>query len=211
MATEFRFEEATHSYFLNAEKLPGVTSVLSLLGGYEGVPKKILQKAAERGTAVHKITELDDAGRLDYAELDDSLAGYLMGWHKFRHELQPEILDAEVPDFHPQMKYAGTRDRRLIIRGEVGILDIKSSFALMPTTGPQTAAYLEIYNAKAPRSERIKKRWGLRLTKDGDYELKEYKDRNDFNTFVSALNVWRWCERHNAKKIEIIEGYTNDN
>lgn len=80
----------------------------------------------------------------------------------------------------------------------------------MPSTGPQTAAYTAIHNANTPtKSDHIKKRYGLRLTKDGNYQLKEYKDAGDFNLFVSALNCWRWCQRHNQKLLEAIEEYRN--
>lgn len=205
--SDLRFQESDHTYWVGSEQLPGVTTVLGVLGGYEGIPKRILQVAAERGTAVHKITEMDDADTLDYGSLDDALTGYLMGWHKFKHEMKPTILDAEVPGFHPGMRYAGTRDRRLAIGTKVGILDIKSSYVLMPSTGPQTAAYKEIWNAAAGKDDKAKHRWGLKLTKDGNYELKEYKDPGDWNTFVSCLNVWRFISQHNQKLKANIEAY----
>lgn len=212
--SEFRFEEANHSYWLGAKRLPGTTAVLALLGGYEGIPAHILRKAADRGTAVHKVTELDDAGTLDYGSLDDSLIGYLMGWHRFKDEMRPEILDAEVADYHPQLLYAGTRDRRLILHGKarakLSILDIKSSYMLMPTTGPQTAAYEAIYNATAEKDEQVQHRYGLKLKPDGTYELKEYKDRGDFNTFVSALNCYRFLETHNHKLKTALEEYASE-
>lgn len=181
-----------------------------MLGGYEGIPERILRKAADRGTAVHKITELDDAGTLDYGSLDDELTGYLMAWHRFKDEMKPEIFDAEYAGYHPTLLYAGTRDRRLRIGRKVGILDIKSSYMLMPTTGPQTAAYKEIYNATAAKADQVKHRWGLKLAKDGTYQLHEYKDTSDWNTFLSCLNAYRWIEKHNHKLAAILEDYTYD-
>lgn len=210
-ANELRFDEPTHTYWLGDRKLPGTTTVLGILGGYEGIPARILQKAAERGTAVHKITELDDDGTLDYATLDDELAGYLEGWWRFKEERKPIILDAEVPGFHPKLLYAGTRDRRLIIGNKAGILDIKSSYRLMPSTGPQTAAYKEIFNANVPKADQVKHRWGLRLGRDGTYELKEYTDHaGDLNTFLSALNCYRFIEQNNAKLKSAIEELTRE-
>jgi hypothetical protein len=208
---DFSFDPVAHVYTLDGKKLPGVTSILALLGGYEGIPERVLRKAADRGTAVHAVTEMDDAGTLDYGSLDDELTGYLMGWHRFKDEMKPEILDAEVPGYHSRMLYAGTRDRRLILHGKRGaklsILDIKSSYMLMPSTGPQTAAYAEIYNETAPKDEQAKNRYGLRLTKDGNYELHEYKDPGDFNVFVSALNCFRFVEKHNKALLAKIEAY----
>lgn len=207
---DLRFDEASHTYWLGDVRLPGVTTILKVLGGYEGIPERILRKAAERGTAVHKITELDDAGTLDYATLDDELSGYLAAWWRFKEERKPIILDAEVPGHHPKLLYAGTRDRRIVIGKKVGILDIKSSYMLMPTTGPQTAAYREIWNSTADKADQVKHRWGLKLAKDGTYQLHEYTDQGDFNTFVSCLNAWRWIEKHNQKLKATIEEYTYD-
>lgn len=205
-----RFDEPTHSYWVGEERLPSVTQVLSLLGGYEGIPLAILAKAAARGSAVHTATELDDAGTLDFGSLDDELIGYVMGWQKFKHEKKPVIFDAEVPGYHPVLKFAGTRDRRMQIGKKVGILDIKSSYMLMPTTGPQTAAYREIYNHGLPKEEQVKHRWGLKLTKDGDYKLHEYTDVGDWNTFLSALNCLRFVQKHNPKKLQALEELTSD-
>lgn len=210
MTAALRFDAATHSYYIGNEKLPGVTSILSILGGYENVPKKLLEVASQRGTAVHTLTERDDDGTLDYASLSDELTGYLLGWQKFKDEKKPIMLDAEVPGYHPTLKFAGTRDRRIVIGKKVGILDIKSSYMLMPTTGPQTAAYKEIWNATAPKDEQVKHRWGLKLTKDGDYLLHEYTDALEWNTFVSCLNCYRFMQRHNPKKIQTIEEYQNE-
>ena len=211
---ELRFDPSNHTYWIGTKKLPGVTGILKVLGGYEGIPERILRKAADRGTAVHKITELDDAGTLDYETLAEELFGYLMGWHRFKEEMRPEIFDAEVADYHPQLLYAGTRDRRMIIHGlkkpKMSILDIKSSYMLMPTTGPQTAGYKEIHNANASKDEQAHTRYGLRLGKDGTYELKEYKDMGDWNTFVSCLNCTRWIDQHNKQLASNIEAYTND-
>lgn len=207
---ELQFDEGKHVYTLGGQTLPGVTTVLKLLGGYEGIPARILQKAADRGTAVHTITELDDAGELDYGTLDDEFIGYLMAWHRFKDEVRPEILDAEVRGYHPKLLYAGTRDRRMIIRGKKGILDIKSSYRLMPSTGPQTAAYKEIFNENADKADQVKHRWGLKLSKDGTYELQEYKDPGDWNTFVSCLNCWRWIVQHNQRLKSNIEEYRHD-
>lgn len=195
------FDPVKHEYWLNGVKLPGVTGTLSILGGYEGIPKHILDAASERGTAVHKVTELSDQGTLDYSELDDELLGYLMGWHKFLDDKKPELITVEGMIHHPTLLYAGTFDRELILDGHLSILDIKSSFKLMPSTAPQTAAYAEAVNAhRKNKSDHAKRRYGLRLTKDGDYELKRYSDGTDFNIFISCLNVHRWIQKHGGKR-----------
>ena len=59
--TRVSFEDITHSYLLDNEiYLMGVTSLMkkhSLAPNYEGIPADVLQKAAERGSKVHKDIE----------------------------------------------------------------------------------------------------------------------------------------------------------
>lgn len=207
---ELTFRESDHTYWLGSVKVPGVTTILKVLGGYEGIPARILKKASERGTAIHTMTEYDDDDTLDVASLDDEMLGYLQAYWRFKEEMRPEMLDAEVRDYHPTLKFAGTRDRRLILRGKVGILDVKSCYRLMPSTGPQTAAYQGIYNANAAKADQAKHRWGLKLAKDGTYELQEYKGPEDWNTFVSCLNCWRFIEQNNKKLLANIEDHRFD-
>lgn len=195
------FNESTHTYTFNGVIVPGVTSVLSVLGGYESIPLQTLQRAAERGTAVHKATELSDLGTLDYSDLDDEILGCLMGWHKFLDDKKPELVAVEKQVYHPSLRYAGTLDRELVLDGKLSVLDIKSSYKLMPATAPQTAAYAEASNAhRKAKSDHIKNRYGLRLTADGNYELQQYKSLSDINVFLSCLNVWLWIEMHNQPK-----------
>ena len=73
--SELVFRESDHTYWLGDVQVPGVTTVLAILGGYEGIPERILRKAADRGTAVHKITELDDAGTAVLG-VDDGCGGH---------------------------------------------------------------------------------------------------------------------------------------
>lgn len=59
--TRVSYEDITHSYLLDGEiYLMGVTSLMkkySLTPNYEGIPADVLQKAAERGSKVHKDIE----------------------------------------------------------------------------------------------------------------------------------------------------------
>jgi|GEM_PF-5356803 len=54
------FKKETHEYFFNNKKLISVSKILNNYFGdsYQNVPKDILKKAANRGSAVHKILEL---------------------------------------------------------------------------------------------------------------------------------------------------------
>ena len=63
---EVKFDALTHSYFTSENKrLIGVTSLMSKHGlspDYSNVPEAVLKKAADRGTAVHRLFEAYDNG-----------------------------------------------------------------------------------------------------------------------------------------------------
>ena len=54
------FDEASHTYRIDGQVVPGVTSVLKPLTDYSMVPPADLQAAADFGKAVHRACELDD-------------------------------------------------------------------------------------------------------------------------------------------------------
>jgi len=191
------FDESLHKYTWHGNTVPSVTQILNVLGCYEGVPVDALAIASARGTAVHKATELYDMGVLDWATVDDEVLGYLEGYIKFIDDYKPEIISIEERMYHDKLGYAGTPDRFYVIKGSLACVDLKSSFKLMPATAPQTAAYVELKNQGLKSTDKIKKRYGLRLSKDGNYELKEYKSPTDFSLFISCLNVVRWKQEHN--------------
>ena len=59
------FDAEAHRYFLNGNELSGITGILHkhiFPDQYKDIPQFILDRAAERGTMVHKRIELLDAG-----------------------------------------------------------------------------------------------------------------------------------------------------
>lgn len=198
------FESGSHSYFLDGVKLPGVTTILKPLSSYDDIPASILAIAAARGTAVHLACELEDLGTLDYGSLDDEITGYLMGYQRFKEVMRPEFVNIECMGYHKDLLYAGTPDRELILHGKRGakklaILDLKSCVTMQPTTGPQTAAYLAIANSHRPdKKEHAIDRYGLKLTRDGSFELVPYTNPGDWHDFLSCLRVLRFKLQNHA-------------
>ncbi|MBX9755844.1 MAG: hypothetical protein K2X80_13900 [Pseudomonadaceae bacterium] len=197
---ELEFDAATHSYSMGGVKLPGVTSTLKPLSTYDDVPASILAAASARGTAVHLATELEDLETLDYASLDDEVTGYLIGYQRFKEVMRPEFLGIEQFTYHKTLKYAGMYDRELILHGmkraKRAILDLKSCVTMMPTTGPQTAAYLAAVNSHRPKTEHAIDRFGLKLGRDGTFELVPYTSDSDLHDFMSCLRVLRFKHEH---------------
>lgn len=55
--SELVFNAENHTYELNGKPLPSVTSLLDYKSDYVGIAATTLEKAAERGTAIHKEIE----------------------------------------------------------------------------------------------------------------------------------------------------------
>lgn len=197
------FDEASHTYRLGEETLPSVTTILKPLSSYGDVPMPILQAAAERGTRVHRAVELLCQNRLDWTTVDDELLGYLEGWMAFCDAMKPEFIANEKRTYHPTAKYAGTLDLELVLHGKpkakLAVLDVKSCVQVMPTTGPQTAAYQAAENAhRKAASDHIKERYALRLGKDGSFDLIPYASSplSDLNDFMACLRLLRFQQRN---------------
>lgn len=183
------FDPGTHTYRLDGRVVPGVTSILAPINGLAKVPRELLRVRAAFGRAVHMASELDDEGILDEDALDPALRPYLAAWRLFKAEHRPEWEMIEQPMAHVTHRYAGTPDRVGIVGGLRGVLDIKSTFMLYPTVGPQLAAYAQMIDPSLHR-------WGLQLKEDATYTLKPYTNPQDWPMFASLLTVRRWCADH---------------
>ncbi|APQ14697.1 hypothetical protein BJP27_24290 (plasmid) [Pseudomonas oryzihabitans] len=197
------FDEATHTYRLGDEELPSVTTILKPLSSYGDVPMPILEAAAERGTRVHRAVELLCQDRLDWTTVDDELIPYLEAWLAFCDAMRPEFIATEKRTYHPTAKYAGTLDLELVLHGKpkakLAVLDVKSCIQVMPTTGPQTAAYQHAENATRKKAaDQIKERYALRLGRDGKFDLIPYAASPvaDLNDFMACLRVLRFKQQN---------------
>lgn len=184
------FDEASHTYHFGGQVVPGVTSILAPLTDFSRVPPAVLEAASQFGKAVHRACELDDLGELDEDALDPALKPYLEAWRKFSAEYEVQWDEIEKPIYHPTLRYAGTPDRKGLVRGMRAVVDIKSTAQLYPSVGPQLAAYAQAGNE--PFAHRI----AVQLKADGTYVAKTYSDPTDFPVFASLLTVRNWCARH---------------
>jgi hypothetical protein len=193
------FDEASHTYHYQGVQVPSVTQVLKPLMNLDFVDPDVLQAAASFGVAVHKACELDDLKQLDEESLADELAPYLAAWRKFSRDYDVEWQGVEERVYHPQLRYAGTLDRRGLVRVDPrksyrtpAIVDIKSGTVLYPSVGPQLSAY---HRAIAEGSVTTK-RLAVQLKPDATYVAKWHDDATDFALFCSLLTLRNWCGKH---------------
>jgi len=116
---------------------------------------------------------------------------YLVGWRKFSKESYVHWQRVETRVYSPTLRYAGTLDRKGLVFGEMSIVDIKSGTSLLPSVGPQLAAYA---HADDPIG-RATKRYAVRLYPEG-YELKQYTSPTDWPVFASLVTLRQFCAQH---------------
>lgn len=196
--SELTFDAESHTYRLDGVVLPSVTQVLKPLYDFRGIDPDVLNAKAALGTAVHRACELHDNNDLDEESEEGRaalapLAGYLAGYRKFLAEKRPEVIHNEQRMHHPGHLFAGTLDRRYFMEGHLWDVDLKSTVAMSPIVGVQVAAYTAMQTAAGASHAR---RGALQLFPDGKYKLHEFRERNDWPTFLSLLTVRRFKERH---------------
>lgn len=182
------FDADKHEYRFAGKVIPSVTQILAPLSNFGAVHPDVLAAAQQFGTAVHLACELDDLGQLDLAALDPALVPYLEGWRAFCADYAVKWDAIESRIFHAPMGYAGTLDRAGLVKGKQAIVDIKSGATLMPSVGPQLAAYAQAYSPIG----RAMDRYAVRLFPNG-YEVKQYFSPTDWPVFASLITLRSFC------------------
>lgn len=202
------FNEKTHSYQVHGKPVPHVTQVTDLLASYAGVPWAVLERKRQIGEAVHYATELDDQDDLDFDSVPAEIRGYVSAWRAFKEAAGFVCIANERKVWSDVYQYAGTLDRVCRLPGLKGVrkdqfclIDIKTTYALMPAVGPQLAAYQRAWDEHEPK--KIAHRFAVQLRPDGTFKPEECREETDWNTFLSALNLLRWRQRHHTTIQEI--------
>ena len=138
------FDDATHTYTVNGVPYISVTTLIKHFGlsaDYTGIPLDVLQKAADKGKAIHKALEL-------YVNGDQSQLGTLSELDMFHNYITTRGIDlsqAESEKVYYNHKYriAGTIDFRYIEDNTKVVADFKTTSTLHVDT---VAWQLSIYN-----------------------------------------------------------------
>lgn len=174
----------------------GVGEILRDVGiiEYAGIPEHVIQRAANRGIAVHQACEDLDLGRPDWWSDDPELGFRVKAWADFKRDTGFSIELSEHVVYSKRWDYAGTIDRAGMIRLPGGVwvpvvLDIKATWSLNPWTKIQLAGYAEALEGLKYTQVR---RLIVHLKPKGGYEVVDCKDEEDRDVFLGALRVSRW-------------------
>lgn len=187
-ATDLRFLQDTHQYFVGGTELISVTTALKHANLIDD--DWFTETARLRGRYVHEACELVDDENL--GEVDPLIAPYVAAYECFLRDVKPQWAYVEYRVHDPHRGYAGTLDRCGFLNGKWVILDIKTG-GEHPWHGPQTAGYARLM----PHSSGLKPdRYALYLRHDGSYRLKPLVARTDESTFFAALAIAQFRRAH---------------
>ena len=194
------FDPVEHRYEWNGCVVPSITQVLrSVLGDpFLHVHPAALEYARQRGTAVHKACELDDAGQLDERSVAPEIAGYVRAWREFRRAFPFKVIASERPLYSSANGYAGTPDRIVAAFGFRAVVEIKTGlpgiFADLQTAAQAILAQ-ENYSGSIEFGVPPLRRFVMHIKANGTPHLDECTSQSDWRDFLSALNVYRLKER----------------
>ena len=121
--------DETHTYLYDGVMLPSVTQLLQkkFKSKYDGIPKSVLQRAAERGTALHKAIE-----DYEYQGIDTDLVE-LKNYKSLKEEHGFSVMGNEIPLVlfqNGEPVAAGRCDLFIAKHGVFGLGDIKRTYRL---------------------------------------------------------------------------------
>lgn len=199
-----RFEETEHRYFVDDVEVPGVTRALEAakLIDFSQVPRDVLERAKERGTAVHSAIHYWLDGDLDEATLTEETHGYLMAALSFLHQMKVTPVRVERFVHSTAHRYAGRLDLEALLERKDGgvdkaVIDWKTGL-VQPAHRIQLAGYV------APLPDpRAYRRMTVELHANGSYRVYEYSAEDylrDLNILRAAVALWHWKTDHGMNK-----------
>jgi hypothetical protein len=127
--------------------------------------------------------------------LDHALHPYVVAARHFLRTTRLSVIDVEVRVHDEELGYAGTLDVYGMLRERPIVLDWKTG--IMPiSVGPQTAAYAHALLGTDEWKDA--RRWGVALQPNRmpmPWTVTPCEDADDWNVFVSALNIHRFRSR----------------
>jgi hypothetical protein len=199
------FAEDTHTYFLDGQRVPGVSEVISLVNQqiYRAtgqVNDEAIAKALARGTAVHSMLHNIDTKQQASGKCPDSLLRYQKAWATFKRTYGANVVDSEIRVASSRYLCAGTIDRVLDMnvngKRALHVVDIKTGRQGETIASKlQTAAYLMM--AREWVGFKLSPvRFIVHLPPEGDmlYAVHPQQSAQDEAAFLSCLAVYRWIE-----------------
>lgn len=186
------FDEPSHTYKLNGQPAPGVSSIIELDYDFRFVKPEVMERARIMGRKVHKTIELFEKDRLG-GELHPFLQSHLTQWQRFKDDMNVVVLRSEEIVYSERHGYCGTFDLSCLINDEPFMPDMKTG-GVYSAHKLQTAAYkiAAVERGIVPKESR---RCSVYISAD-EYQVVFHKDDlMDTTAFLGLLAYKRWKDK----------------
>ncbi|MCL1986708.1 MAG: hypothetical protein FWG64_01885 [Firmicutes bacterium] len=204
---ELTFDEHRHIYKLNGAIIPSVTQMMRPLSNayYGTIDKEILQKAANRGTAVHQAIENFLLYEID--DIEPEYENYYNAFKKWPVVNNPQVIrlsDGQVATenrvYHKIFRYAGTADLICEIDDKITLIDFKTSASIVDMLVKiQLAAYSHAYKS---HGYEIEQQAIVHLKKDGTQKMLFYGNEltnTEFEVITALLQIQNYLKKETKK------------
>ena len=186
---KLRFDPEDHRYFVGEIEIPSLSKVLRLGGisrSLEDVPKEILERKRQIGTATHRAIQLYLSGDLDWTTVHPDVQPYVDGALEYLQREDRRIVSVETPVGGLTLGYACTPDLHV----EGGLVEWKTTYKIYPEVEVQLSGQARALSKSASSARKLERRV-VHLQKDGRYKIKDYGSDAD-KVFQAALRVAQW-------------------
>lgn len=187
---ELVFDETPHIYLLDGIQIPSVSNVMEPLNKakYDGISEKVLERAADKGTAVHNCIE--NFLKFDIVDIPSEHRGYMDAFLDWWNLMNPSVVGSEIRVYHRILRYAGTCDLLCYIGDELNLIDFKSTYSVSEMTcGVQLEAYAQ---ALASHGIKVDRKRILHLKRDGNHKVFDFhaNDASRWRVFGACKTVY---------------------
>jgi hypothetical protein len=183
--SNLKFDPIDHCYYLNDERIPGISKILAA-GGLTG--KMPYNPAAmNKGIRIHKGIEYLLGGDLDFLTVIPEDLIYLKEAEQAVNYLKLQISGLEMLVCNETKKYATQIDVVAVWEGQSTVINWKTG-RKYSWHGPQTAGEAGCFTVPM-------RRLAIYLSGKGEWTYKEYTEQSDLDMFDECLKKFDENER----------------
>ena len=157
----------------------------------------------DRGALIHDFAEASDNGNTpDIGTVPGAIRGFAQAFLKFQKDIAPKLIMNEQRVANFTHGYAGRLDRIYDIKGELWLVDYKTSKDYYPEMGLQLAAYKNAeftfkLGGEYTPMPKVARTAIVLLGENGNYTLKEVDE--PLSVFLALHDVWLWLNKERLK------------
>lgn len=204
---EILLDRETHVYSVDGKNPPANTKILEDQGliNLDGIPKNRLERKSALGTAVHYCIHLHETNNLDESSVHPEILPYFNAYKKFCEVYRFEPRFTELPLYSKKWGFCTTLDLQgpfnYCGKENESIIELKCTWNMREANAIQTAAQHIAFDENYPDIKN-KRRFGLKLNPNQNFDIYLYDNPRDREIFLGALVVYKWREQHGLLKKE---------